>query len=130
MDYIVRSVPQVITFFFGGGSILLQVLLWFTIFDYVTGILVAGYRGKLRSDIGFKGIGRKIAIFILVAVAHQADFIMGNQNLVRDAVIFFYLANELISILENFVQMDVKVPLVLKNLVDVFRSNAGEKNKK
>ncbi|WP_088840771.1 holin family protein [Listeria sp. ILCC797] len=130
MDYLVQNIPQVVAFFFGGGSVLIQVLLIFTVADYVAGLLTAGFRGKLRSRVGFQGIARKLAIFILVAIAHQADLVTGNKNLVRDAVIFFYLANELISILENFVQMGVKVPRVLKSLVDIFQSNAGEKNKK
>ncbi|WP_088810152.1 MULTISPECIES: holin family protein [Listeria] len=130
MDYLVQNIPQVVAFFFGGGSVLIQVLLIFTVADYVAGLLTAGFRGNLRSRVGFQGIARKLAIFILVAIAHQADLVTGNKNLVRDAVIFFYLANELISILENFVQMGVKVPRVLKSLVDIFQSNAGEKNKK
>ncbi len=130
MNDLVQNIPQVIVFFFGERSVLIQVLLIFTVFDYVVGLLSASFQGNLRSRLGFQNIVRKLAIFILVAISHQADLVTGNKNLVRDAVVFFYLANELISILENFVQMGVKVPRVLKKLVDLFQSNAGEKNKK
>ncbi|PZF90038.1 hypothetical protein C1903_07560 [Listeria ivanovii] len=75
-------------------------------------------------------MAKKIAILILVAIAHQIDLILGTYNSTRDAVIFFYLANELISILENFVRMEMKVPEVLKNLISIFDSKAGGEDKK
>lgn len=101
-------------YLFGEVDLLVKVLVCFIVADYISGLLASGYLGELSSKMGFKGIAKKIAILILVAIAHQIDLILGTHNTTRDAVIFFYLANELISILENFVRMGMKVPEVLK----------------
>ncbi|MGJ8729291.1 phage holin family protein [Listeria aquatica] len=97
--------------------------------EYLTGLLCAGYYGKLNSKVGFRGIAKKLAIFILVAIAHLADSVLGDRSIIRDAVIFFYFANELISILENVAKMDLSVPDQLKNLVEVFKNKSNEKGK-
>ncbi|WP_271001497.1 phage holin family protein [Listeria seeligeri] len=114
----------------GEVSLLVKVLVCFMVADYISGLLASGYLGELSSKMGFKGIAKKIAILILVAVAHQIDLIMGTHNTTRDAVIFFYLANELISILENFVRMGMKVPEVLKNLIMIFDSKSEKEEEK
>lgn len=100
-------------YLFGEVDLLVKVLVCFIVADYISGLLASGYLGNLAA----KWVSRnreKIAILILVAIAHQIDLILGTHNTTRDAVIFFYLANELISILENFVRMGMKVPEVLK----------------
>src|SRR5690625_2136349 len=89
------------SFLWGGWSALLQTLVLFIVLDYVLAVLVAATHGKLSSKIGFKGIAKKVSILVLVAVAHQIDAILGDGSLIMDAVIFFYIANELISILET-----------------------------
>lgn len=114
-------------YLFGGFDVLIQVLIGFVVADYLTGLLCAGYFGKLNSKVGFRGIAKKIAIFIMVAIAHLADSVLGDRSIIRDAVIFFYFANELISILENIAKMDLGVPDQLKRLVDVFKSKSNEK---
>lgn len=111
-------------------DLLVKVLVCFIVADYISGLLASGYLGELSSKMGFKGIAKKIAILILVAIAHQIDLILGTHNTTRDAVIFFYLANELISILENFVRMGMKVPEVLKNLILIFDAKSGEGEEK
>ncbi|MBC1571784.1 holin family protein [Listeria cossartiae] len=116
-------------YLFGEVDILVKVLVCFIVADYVSGLLASGYLGELSSKMGFKGIAKKIAILILVAIAHQIDLILGTHNTTRDAVIFFYLANELISILENFVRMGMKVPEVLKNLILIFDAKSGDEEK-
>ncbi|AIS58611.1 phage holin family protein [Listeria ivanovii] len=126
----VSAFGAVFGYLFGEVDLLVKVLLCFIVADYISGLLASGYFGKLNSQVGFKGIAKKIAILILVAIAHQIDLILGTHNTTRDAVIFFYLANELISILENFVRMEMKVPEVLKNLISIFDSKAGEKEEK
>lgn len=113
-------------YLFGEVDLLVKVLVCFIVADYISGLLASGYLGELSSKMGFKGIAKKIAILILVAIAHQIDLILGTHNTTRDAVIFFYLANELISILENFVRMGMKVPEVLKNLILIFDAKSGE----
>lgn len=117
-------------YLFGDVDLLVKVLVCFIIADYISGLLASGYLGELSSKMGFKGIAKKIAILILVAIAHQIDLILGTHNTTRDAVIFFYLANELISILENFVRMGMKVPEILKNLILIFDAKAGDEEEK
>ncbi|EMQ1514225.1 holin family protein [Listeria monocytogenes] len=117
-------------YLFGEVDLLVKVLVCFIVADYISGLLASGYLGELSSKKGFKGIAKKIAILILVAIAHQIDLILGTHNTTRDAVIFFYLANELISILENFVRMGMKVPEVLKNLILIFDSKSGDEEEK
>ena len=114
------------SFLFGGWSALLQTLVLFIALDYVIGVLVAGYNGQLNSKVGFKGIAKKVLILLLVAVAHQIDLLLGNGSLIRDSVIFFYLANELLSILENVGKTNLPIPGVLKKAVETLNSK-GDK---
>ena len=87
------------SFLFGGWPALLNILLAFVIIDYITGLIAAGVEGQLSSQVGWRGIAKKVAVFIIVAVAHLVDVALGgNTNMFRDAVIFFYLANELLAI--------------------------------
>ena len=114
------------SFLFGGWSSLLTILLVFVVFDYITGVLAAGKEGKLNSEVGLWGIPKKVAIFAIVAVAHLVDSALGDAHLFRDAAIFFYLANELLSIIENIGRMGVPIPEKLKGAVEVLRGK-GEK---
>ena len=108
-------------FLFGGWSAVLSILLAFVIADYVTGIMAGYVEGKLNSKVGFKAIPKKVMIFILVAVAHLIDNALGENHMFRDAVIFFYIGNELISILENAGRIGVPVPEQLKQAIQVLK---------
>lgn len=103
---------------------MLGILLTFVILDYITGVLAAGYRGQLSSAVGFKGIFVKIMIFVLVAVAHQVDRALGNPGVFMNAAIFFYLANELLSITENAGVLGLPVPDVLLKAVEILKGKA------
>ncbi|MBG9794467.1 MAG: phage holin family protein [Paenibacillus dendritiformis] len=116
-------------FLFGGWPALLQVLLIIVAIDYVTGVMAAGAEGRLRSSIGLMGIARKVFIFFVVAVAHQVDSVLGDQHLLRDATIFFYLANELLSIIENGGRLGVPLPPVIKQAVEVLRGKGEIRDK-
>ena len=100
---------------------MIQALLAFTVLDYLTGIAAAWTEKKLCSNVGFKGIARKVTIFALVGVAHIVDReLLGNTELLRDAVLFFYLANEALSILENAHTLKIPLPEVLvKHLLQI-----------
>jgi len=111
-------------FLFGGWSMLLNALVFFVIIDWLTGWGAAWYRGELRSRVGFAGIVRKVAIFAVVAIAHLVDLVLGDLHMFRDAVVFFYLANELLSIIENLGKMNVPMPDFLRNAVHIFQSRA------
>lgn len=116
--YIVAIGGSLVTYLFGGWSALIQILVAFVVIDYVTGVLAAGVNGKIDSGIGMKGIARKVFIFVIVACGHLVDGAMGTEDIVRDAAIYFYIANELISILENAGEIGLPVPDVLKNSID------------
>lgn len=131
MDHIFKTVVSIggvlASYLFGGWGALLGILLAFVIIDYITGFIAAGAEGKLSSEVGFKGIAKKILIFVLVAVAHLLDEALGgNNNIFRDAVIFFYLANELLSIIENAGRAGLPIPEVLKNAVEILKGKGDE----
>ena len=129
MDYLIAAIGPMLGRFLGGLDGLLYALIAFVIVDYITGVLVAIYKKKLSSAVGFKGITKKIVIFLLVAVAHVLDSqVMNMGSAMRTAVIFFYLSNEGISILENVTKMGLPVPQKLKDVMEQIQEiRRGEK---
>ncbi len=115
-------------FLYGGASGLLIALVTLAAFDYLTGLVASGYEGKLNSKVGFRGIAKKVMMFALVAVAHQIDVIIGN-SILMDMVIFFYLGNELLSILENAGRTGLPIPDQLKQAIQVLKGKSGETQK-
>ena len=115
------------SFLWGGWSALIQTLVLFIVIDYVFAVLVAASLGELSSKKGFRGIAKKVAILVLVAVAHQIDQILGDGHFIRDAVIFFYIANELLSILETVGKTNLPIPSVLKKAVETLNSKGEVK---
>ena len=115
---IISSIGGVLGVFLGGVDGLIYALLAFSVIDYVTGIMCAIDKKELSSSVGFKGIARKIIIFSLVGVANILDiYILGHVGVLRAAVIFFYLSNEGISILENTSKLGLPVPEKLQNIL-------------
>lgn len=119
------------SYLFGGWSSLLGILLTLVAIDYATGFVAAGMEGRLSSDTGLKGIAKKVLIFVMVAVAHLADQAIGPETLpilIRDAAIFFYLANELLSIIENSGRIGLPVPPAITQAVELLQGKSeGEK---
>ncbi|GAA0246251.1 phage holin family protein [Faecalicatena contorta] len=112
--------------FLGGFDGFLYALLAFVIIDYLTGIMVAVLEKKLSSEVGFRGIFKKVLIFCLVAIGHIIDTqVIKSGSVLRTAVIFFYLSNEGISILENVALIGLPVPQKLKDVLEQLRE---EKN--
>ena len=115
---IISSIGGVLGVFLGGMDGLIYALLAFSVIDYVTGIMCAIDKKELSSSVGFKGIARKIIIFSLVGVVNILDvYILGHVGVLRAAVIFFYLSNEGISILENTSKLGLPVPEKLQNIL-------------
>ena len=115
---IISSIGGVLGVFLGGMDGLIYALLAFSVIDYVTGIMCAIDKKELSSSVGFKGIARKIIIFSLVGVANILDvYILGHVGVLRAAVIFFYLSNEGISILENTSKLGLPAPEKLQNIL-------------
>lgn len=99
----------------GGLDGFLYALIIFVVADYFTGVMAAFVQKRLSSEIGFKGIAKKFTIFLLVAIANMIDIdIIQTGNAVRTAVIFFYLSNEGISIIENVAIIGLPIPNKLK----------------
>ena len=117
--------------FLGGLDGFIYMLLALAFVDYITGVMAAIVQKKLSSSIGFTGIMRKITMFALVGVANiiDKDF-LGGHDLLRTGVLFFYLANEGLSILENAVKIGVPVPDAMKEKLLQFKNNNEEKKKK
>lgn len=116
----------VASYLFGGWSIMLSILLTFVIIDYCTGLAAAAKEGKLRSDVGLWGIAKKVMIFGIVTVAHLIDTALGEAHLFRDTAIFFYLSNELLSLIENAGRIGAPIPPALQRAVEVLKSKSGD----
>ena len=102
--------------FLGSFDDLLYALIAFVVADYITGVLKAIAEKNLSSAIGFKGICKKVCIFTLVGVANVLDVhIIGSGCILRSAVIFFYISNEGISIIENATKIGLPIPQQLQN---------------
>ena len=116
------------SYLFGGWSALLTILLTFVVLDYVTGVVAAAKEGKLNSETGAWGIAKKVGTFVVVAVAHLVDSALGDAHLFRDAAIFFFLANELLSVIENAGRIGVPIPPVMQRAVEVLRGKGDVGN--
>ncbi len=111
----------------GGMDGFLMALVLFVIIDYITGVMAAIVKKKVSSEVGFKGIAKKIAIFCLVAVASVIDAdVIGQGSVIRMSVIFFYLSNEGISILENVSRIGLPIPKKLKNVLEQLKDEEKE----
>ena len=106
-------------YFLGGCDGLLIALVMFVAADYITGVMCAVADKKLSSEVGFKGICRKVLIFILVGIANILDVqVIGTGSVLRTAVIFFYLSNEGVSLLENAGHLGLPIPERIKTVLE------------
>lgn len=113
--------------FLGGWDGFLYALITFVVIDYLTGLMAAGIKRELSSEIGFKGICRKVLIFLFVGMANIIDAqIIGSGTAIRTAVIFFYLSNEGISILENAAVIGLPVPQKLRDVLEQLKEHDTE----
>ena len=105
-------------YFLGGYDGLLYALVVFMVADYITGVMCAVSDKKLSSAVGFKGICRKVLILMLVGIANLLDVeVIGTGAVLRTAVIFFYLSNEGVSLLENAAHLGLPIPKKLKAIL-------------
>ncbi|MDG3132863.1 phage holin family protein [Streptococcus suis] len=112
---------------FGDVEGILYALLLFIVADYVTGLIAAVIENQLSSKIGLKGIFKKIVLLVLVAVAHSIDMhILKHGGAIRTTVIFFYLSNEGLSILENAVRIGLPVPEKLRDLLKCLKDGESK----
>ena len=118
-----------IGWFLGGADGFLYALIAFVLVDYVTGVMCAIADKNLSSAVGFKGICRKVLIFVLVGIGNLVDvYVLGEGGALRTAVIFFYLSNEGISFLENAGHLGLPIPEKLKDVLEQLHDKGGNDN--
>lgn len=106
-------------YFLGGCDGLLYALIAFVVIDYITGVMCAINDKTLSSEVGFRGICRKVLIFLLVGIANILDVqVIGTGSVLRTAVIFFYISNEGVSLLENAAYLGLPVPEKIKIVLE------------
>lgn len=111
--------------FLGGCDGLLFALIAFVVIDYITGVMCAINDHTLSSEVGFRGICRKVLIFLLVGIANILDVqVIGTGSVLRTAVIFFYISNEGVSLLENAGRLGLPIPQKLKDILAQLHNHA------
>ena len=114
--------------YLGGVDGFLYALIAFVLVDYITGVMCAIADKKLSSAVGFKGICRKVLIFVLVGIGNLVDvYVLGEGGALRTAVIFFYLSNEGVSLLENAAHLGLPIPEKLKAVLEQLHDRDGGK---
>ena len=112
-------------YFLGGCDGLLYALIAFVVIDYITGVMCAIINRELSSAVGFKGIFRKVLIFLLVGIANIIDVqVIGIGAVLRTAVIFFYISNEGVSLLENAGHLGLPIPEKIKTVLEQLHDRA------
>ncbi len=118
-------------YFLGGCDGLLYALIAFVVIDYLTGVMCAIMDRELSSAVGFKGIFRKVLIFLLVGIANIIDVqVIGTGAVLRTAVIFFYISNEGVSLLENAGHLGLPIPEKIKTVLEQLHDRAEKEEEK
>lgn len=126
MKNVINSIQMIFTaiggyvgWFLGGVDGFMYALITFVVIDYVTGLMVAVLEKKLSSEVGFRGIFKKVLIFTLVGIGNIIDvYLIKNGSAIRTAVLFFYISNEGISIVENSAKIGLPIPQKLKDILE------------
>ena len=116
--------------FLGGCDGLLYALIAFVTIDFITGVMCAVADHNLSSEVGFKGIAKKVLIFLLVGIGHILDTqVIGSGSVLRTAVIFFYISNEGVSLVENAAHLGLPIPEKLKDVLEQLHDRAEKEDK-
>ena len=125
IQFIFAAVGGWLGYFLGGCDGLLYALVAFVVVDYITGVMCAVSQKNLSSTVGFKGICRKVLIFLLVGIANILDVqVIGTGSVLRTAVIFFYISNEGVSLMENAAHLGLPVPERVKAVLEQLHDKA------
>lgn len=128
IQLIITAIGGYLGWFLGGIDGFMYALIAFVVIDYLTGVMVAVLEKKLSSEVGFRGIFKKILIFVLVGIGNIIDVnVIQSGSVLRTAVIFFYLSNEGISILENVTKIGLPVPQKLKDVLQQINKDEEDK---
>ena len=127
VQFVFAAVGGWLGYFLGGCDELLYALIAFVVIDYITGVMCAIIDKMLSSEVGFKGICRKVLIFLLVGIANVIDVhIIGTGCVLRTAAIFFYISNEGISLLENAAHLGLPVPKKVRDVLEQLHDRAED----
>ena len=130
IQMVIAGIGGWLGYFLGGCDGLLFALMAFVVIDYITGVMCAINDRKLSSEVGFRGICRKVLIFLLVGIGHIVDAqVIGTGSVLRTAVIFFYLSNEGVSLIENAAHLGLPVPDKLKAVLEHLHDRAEKEEK-
>lgn len=117
--------------FLGGADGFLYALIAFVVIDYITGVMCAIVDKKLSSEVGFKGIFKKVLIFTMVGIGNIIDVqVLGQAGILRTAVIFFYLSNEGVSLMENAGHLGLPIPTKLKEVLEQLHDRSSKEDTK
>lgn len=131
MKYIFNNVLSVILtgfiYIIGGFDVAIKCMIIVMIIDYISGVAAAIYNKKLNSKVGLKGIIKKLAYFLAIGLAVRVDNLTGTNGVIRNIVIYFFVANDGLSIIENMGEMGIKLP---KKLLDTLEQLKGKEEDK
>lgn len=131
-EYICAFISTLVTVFVymtGGIDVALQCLLIAIVLDYISGLIKAFTTKTLSSRIGLRGLIKKIGVLVLVMLAVLVDRVTGESGAIRTVVIYYFVANEGLSIIENLAQAGLPIPKVIKNALKVLKNQTEVKNK-
>lgn len=127
IDSIAGAVGAVLGFMYGEVTGLFWALIAFMATDYITGVVVAAINKQLSSEVGFKGLAKKLMILVFVSLGHIADmYVLGGTPVAMSAVMLFYIANEGLSIIENAGNLGLPVPKKLKDIMVQLKKESEE----
>lgn len=130
VQFMFAAVGGWLGYFVGGCDGLLYALIAFVVIDYITGVMCAINDKTLSSAVGFRGICRKVLIFLMVGIANILDVhVIGTGSVLRTAAIFFYISNEGISLLENASHLGLPVPKKIKEVLKQLHNRAEDEEK-
>lgn len=130
IQFVFTAVGGWLGYFLGGCDGLLYALIAFVVIDYITGVMCAIVDKNLSSEVGFKGICRKVLIFLLVGIANILDVqVIDTGSVLRTAVIFFYISNEGVSLLENAGHLGLPIPVKIKAVLEQLHERAESEDK-
>lgn len=130
MQFVIAAIGGWLGYFLGGCDGLLYALVAFVVIDYITGVMCAVVDKKLSSEVGFRGICKKVLIFLMVGIANILDVhVIGTGSVLRTAAIFFYISNEGVSLLENASHLGLPVPRKVKDVLEQLHDRAEGEDK-
>lgn len=121
IEGILGLIGSVVCYLYGAFDTPVEILLLAVLIDYLTGMSKAVSEKKLNSKTGVKGFLRKVALLLVVAFGVQLDKLVGSQGMIRNFIIYYYIAVEGLSILENCVALGIPIPDVIKNTLEQIR---------